>query len=186
MPKGKRAKPRKTLIDAFISHRCEEYDNVRYQPAFAKFLKRLYIRPRYGCLLDKKFGGIISENIRASMEESKIFIAIITPSWESVNGEGWPKREWEMWKKIHENNLSIKNNCIGFFTTESRDIAPFIKDLVSFPVFLTFNKKIKRKDLLPFEKKLFGYIDADCWVKKEEYPIIMDRIERMHLTARKQ
>jgi hypothetical protein len=186
MAKKKRTKPWSTIINAFISHRCEEYDEISFQQGFKRFLLRNRIRPRYGCKLDYGNKGILDKNIPLAMEECKIYIAFATPSWENVSTDtGWPMREWRIWQDIHKDKPDIMNNCIGFKYNVNFHNIPYIKNLVFYTVDFSYDKKSYPPKKHPNKRRLFGGYKACCWVLKNEYPLIKNAITDMHLIARK-
>lgn len=116
-------------INAFVSHRCKEYDKTKLRDYLEYFLRVRELEPTYGCELDlNELTGNIPNSIQNAITRSEIYIAVVTESWKDVTQKnGWPLREWNLWKSIHHDDQDV-DFCFGFFTTKSRESAEFIKD----------------------------------------------------------
>lgn len=119
------------MVLGFVSHRCNDYDSAPWRISFEEFLKSKGIKPLYGCFLEENFKGILSNNIRKAMENSDLYIATITTSWQKAEYEGWPKKEWEMWQEINRKNEKLER-CFGLLIDVKRNQVQFIKDLISY------------------------------------------------------
>jgi hypothetical protein len=128
-------------INGFISHRCSEYHKEYVKTVFESYLCKKRINPIYGCSLEPDIKGIISSNIEKAMQKSHVFFAFITPSWGDQHKPTWPKKEWDIWRKIKKDTFSY-DCCIGFslnysVTHRSRStlfLPSYISELISYSV----------------------------------------------------
>ena len=153
--------PKKEYIKAFVSHRCNEYDEVKWKPFFEGFLKSYNIVPEYGCFIGTSYSGSLKSNIENAINRSDIYIAVITKSWKDG---GWPPQELNLWHQL-KGNTPAASYKFGFNIDVARKAVQFINDI---PSPRLWNKKAGRYTRLLFgdgitsfyiDKKGFDYID---------------------------
>jgi hypothetical protein len=135
--------PPKKMAKGFISHRCDDYDSARWRKSFESFLRKLRIKPTYGCLLEDNITGILEKNIELAIKQSEIYIATVTPSWIETQKKdiGWPKKEWKLWNEIKEE--PYKNFCIGLLIDTKRKDVGFISSVISFNLEEDYSRRKK-------------------------------------------
>ncbi|MCK5024577.1 MAG: hypothetical protein KAR56_03060 [Thermoplasmata archaeon] len=155
-------------VKCFISHRCKEYDNAKWKPAFEIFLIEQGIQPVYGCDLDITAHGLIDEDIEEAIKMSEMYIAVITESWKDISDTvGWPRKEWDLWKSLHSDNEARKR-CIGLLLNVNRDTVDFLGYLRSYPLKNTGMASLQIKELF-----------ADYKTDKNTYKTITTKLNKM-------
>lgn len=157
------------MIDCFISHRCKDYDNSLFRPPFEKYLKRLYLKPKYGCTLYAGKSGFLENKIAFAMENSEIFIAVVTESWAPKHKPVWPPKEFEMWQSIKKDTPAY-DRCIGLLIETEREHIDYLSELVTLSVYFhssTF--PTLQKPSSKFKVNLVTFL------KENEYDYVMEK-----------
>lgn len=169
-----RRKSKIKYVNAFISHRCKDYDDSYWREPFEYLLNYYSINPVYGCLLEQEFKGVIEDNINLSMKRCDIYIAVMTELWKNADKEGWPKKEYEFWKAETNDNLDRQLNVIAFLIDiKDRKEIPILENLYSFYLFTDSSENPVKSKITKSVEPLFNELGITFYAE----PKYIERIE---------
>ncbi len=139
-------------VNAFISHRCKDYNDQPWRTTFENYLESYRINPVYGCSLETVIKGDLEDYIKLAMNKCNIYIAVKTKLWGNADKEGWPAQEYEFWKEETKGYIERYRNSIGFLINISdRNTIPVLKNLY------TYHMRILKFEDLGYPNKSKGF-----------------------------